>query len=84
MAALCKRNRALGEERKSVSKQIDVWLHKNENSKSRMIKYFTEELLQEAFSHLNRKKYNCYEVLKKSNTAKLFIWHLLMQWITVV
>lgn len=55
MAALCKRNRALGEERKSVGKEIDVWLHKNENSKSRMIKYFTEELLQEAFSHLNRK-----------------------------
>lgn len=40
MAALCKRNRALGEERKSVGKQIDVWLHKNENSESTMIKVF--------------------------------------------
>lgn len=40
MAALCKRNRALGEERKRVGKQTAIWLHKNKYFKSVMIKVF--------------------------------------------
>lgn len=40
MAALCKRNRALGEEKKRVGKPTDVWLHKKKYFKSMMIKVF--------------------------------------------
>lgn len=38
IAALCKRNRPLGE--RSVGKQTHVWLHKNKCLKSMMIKVF--------------------------------------------